>query len=73
MEETKNVKRLRCRLHCVEIMLWFVFLTCRTMPLAIYIGVSIVTVCYLLVNISFFAVLTYEQIESVKAVALVSL
>ena len=44
----------------------------RTMPFALYIGVSIVTVSYLLVNLSFFAVLTYEEIESAVAVALVS-
>ena len=41
------------------------------MPLSIYIGVSIVMISYCLVNISFFAVLTYEQISSAVAVALV--
>ena len=42
------------------------------MPLSIYIGVSIVIISYCLVNVSFFAVLTYEQIEQAVAVALVS-
>ena len=49
-----------------------VLLTCRTLPLSVYIGVAIVTVSYLVVNVSFFAVLSYDQIESAIAVALVS-
>ena len=36
------------------------------------IGVPIVSVCYLLINISFFVVLSYDQIKSAEAVALVS-
>ena len=46
--------------------------TCRTMPIALFIGIPVVALCYLLVNIAFFAVLCYEDILSAEAVALVS-
>ena len=36
-----------------------------------FLGVPIVILCYCLVNVSFFAVLSYEQIESAEAVGLV--
>ena len=36
-----------------------------------FLGVPIVVLCYCLVNLSFFAVLSYEQIESAEAVGLV--
>ena len=36
-----------------------------------FLGVPIVVLCYLLVNLAFFAVLSYEQIESAEAVGLV--
>ena len=42
------------------------------MPIALFVGVPVVAVCYLLVNIAFFAVLSYEDILSAEAVALVS-
>ena len=45
---------------------------CRTMPISLFVGIPLVTLCYLLVNVSFFIVLTYEEILSAKAVALVS-
>ena len=44
----------------------------RTMPIALFIGIPVVALCYLLVNIAFFAVLSYEDILSAEAVALVS-
>ena len=44
----------------------------RTLPLSLLIGVPIVAASYLLVNVSFFAILTYDQILSAQAVALVS-
>ena len=37
------------------------------------IGVAIVITVYLLMNVSFFAVLSYDQIKSAEAVALVRL
>jgi len=37
----------------------------------VFIGVAIVTVSYLIINISFFAVLDFDSIESAIAVALV--
>ena len=43
----------------------------RNLPLSLLIGIPIVTVCYLLVNISYFAVLSYEEILKADAVALV--
>lgn len=43
----------------------------RTLPLSILIGILVVAVSYLLVNISFFATLSYEQILNSDAVALV--
>ena len=44
----------------------------RTMPIALFIGIPVVALCYLLVNIAFFAVLNYEDILGAEAVALVS-
>ena len=49
---------------------WYFFN--RTIPIALFIGIPVVAVCYLLVNIAFFAVLSYEEILSAEAVALVS-
>ena len=45
----------------------------RTLPRAVLIGVAIVITVYLLMNVSFFAVLSYDQIKSAEAVALVRL
>ncbi len=47
------------------------FTTIRTVPLAILIGVPLVTISYLLVNVTFFAILSHDQILSSDAVALV--
>lgn len=44
----------------------------RNLPLSLLIGVPIVTVGYLLVNMSYFAVLSYQEILNADAVALVS-
>lgn len=43
----------------------------RTFPLSLMIGIPIVATCYLLVNISYFAVLSYDEILKAEAVALV--
>ena len=53
-------------------MILCVYINNRTMPIALFVGVPVVAVCYLLVNIAFFAVLSYEDILSAEAVALVS-
>ena len=42
------------------------------MPIALFIGIPVVALCYLLVNIAFFVVLSYEDILGAEAVALVS-
>ena len=44
----------------------------RTMSIALFVGIPVVALCYLLVNIAFFAVLSYEDILGAEAVALVS-
>lgn len=44
----------------------------RTLPLSVLIGIPIVALCYLVVNFSFFAILSYEQILRADTVALVS-
>lgn len=43
----------------------------RTLPLSLTIGIPIVAVSYTLVNMAYFAVLSYEQILQAEAVALV--
>lgn len=56
-------------------LLWFIILYVhnnRMMPIGLFIGIPVVALCYLLVNIVFFAVLSYEDILSADAVALVS-
>ena len=42
------------------------------MPISLFVGIPLVAVCYLLVNVAFFIVLSYDEILSAKAVALVS-
>ena len=44
----------------------------RTMPISLFVGIPLVAVCYLLVNVAFFIVLSYDEILDAKAVALVS-
>ena len=44
----------------------------RTLPLSLLIGVPIVALCYLLVNVSFFSVLSYSDIAASDTVGLVS-
>ena len=59
---------------CISNMYTYTYYICnyRTMPISLFVGIPVVTVCYLLVNVSFFLVLSYEEILSAKAVALVS-
>ncbi len=42
------------------------------MPLSLLIGIPIVTLSYILVNISFFAILSYDEVLNSETVALVS-
>ena len=42
------------------------------MPISLFVGVPIVAICYLLVNVAFFLVLSYDKILMADAVALVS-
>ena len=44
----------------------------RTLPLSLLIGVPIVSICYILVNVSFFIVLPYDMITASDTVGLVS-
>ena len=45
---------------------------CRTMSIALFVGVPLVALCYLSVNVAFFIVLSYGEILNAEAVALVS-
>ena len=42
------------------------------MPIALFVGVPLVALCYLSVNVAFFIVLSYDEILNAEAVALVS-
>lgn len=46
------------------------FLT-RNLPLAIVIGIPLVTVCYIMVNIAYFSVMTSTELLQSSAVAVV--
>ena len=48
------------------------FIAFRDLPLSILIGIPLVTVCYVLVNIAYLAVLTPAEIKISSAVAVVS-
>lgn len=43
----------------------------RNLPLAIFIGISLVSVCYVLVNIAYFTVMTPTELLQSQAVAVV--
>lgn len=49
----------------------YLFVFHRVLPRVTFIAVPTVMLFYLLVNVSFFSVLSYEQIEGTKAVGLV--
>lgn len=49
------------------------FLSSRNLPRAIYIGMPIVTIIYVLTNVSYFAVIPGDEMKSSLAVAVVSL
>ena len=44
----------------------------RTLPRAMVIGLTIVSLCYFFVNLSFFSILSNDEIVGTQAVALVS-
>ena len=46
-------------------------LHCRTLPLAIFIAIPLVTVFYVLVNVAYFTVLSPSQLLASPAVAVV--
>jgi len=45
----------------------------RNFPLVIMIGIPLVTVCYILVNIAYFTVMTPSEVLASNAVAIVSI
>ena len=45
---------------------------CRTIPKSIVIGMPLIILCYITINLSFFAVLTVSELSNSTAVALVS-
>lgn len=49
-----------------------VFVPLRNLPMAIVIGIPLVTVCYILMNISYFTVMTPTELLQSQAVAVVS-
>ena len=54
-----------------EVLLWFYYFTisfCRNLPLGIIIGIPIVAVCYILVNIAFFAGLSRHEIVNTQSI-----
>lgn len=44
----------------------------RNLPLAIIVGIPLVTVCYILMNVSYFTVMTATELLQSQAVAVVS-
>lgn len=46
--------------------------TLRTVPLAIFISMAIVTTCYVLTNVAYYAVMSAEELLDSQAVAVVS-
>lgn len=45
---------------------------CRNIPLAVIVSLVVVTVCYILMNVSYYAVLSPQEILNSDAVAVVS-
>ena len=58
----------------VQIPLFFTYslFSYRNLPLGLVIGLGITSICYFLVNLSFFSVLSYDEMIGTQAVALVS-
>lgn len=48
------------------------FVPLRNLPMAIVIGIPLVTVCYILMNVSYFTVMTPTELLQSQAVAVVS-
>ena len=67
VEESKNVKRYYALMLAKLIYLFY-----RNLLFGIFLGVPCVTVCYVLVNIAYFAGLSKSEILSSPATALVS-
>ena len=55
---------------CCDLILC-VMLCLRNLPLAILIGIPLVSVCYVMVNISYFTVMTATELLQSPAVAVV--
>ena len=51
---------------------FFVSFLSRNIPLSIWMGIPLITICYLLVNIGYITVLTPQEIVNTDAVAVVS-
>lgn len=49
-----------------------VFVLLRNLPMAIVIGIPLVTVCYILMNVAYFTVMTATELLQSQAVAVVS-
>lgn len=50
-----------------------VFCGVRNLPLAILIGIPLVSVCYVMVNVSYFTMMTPTEVLQSQAVAVVSM
>ena len=48
------------------------FFICRNLGRAIFLAIPMITILFVLVNLSFFAVLTYSEIQEAESVGLVS-
>lgn len=47
------------------------YVNCRNLPLAIILGIPLVSVCYVMVNVAYFTVMTPSEVLSSSAVAVV--
>ena len=62
-----------CRLHTLKLHMstYFLSIHLRNLPLAIIIGIPLVSVCYVLVNVAYFTVMTPTELLLSPAVAVV--
>ena len=57
---------------CIDASLISLVYIARNLPLAILIGIPLTTVCYVLVNIGYFSIISKEEMLLSDAVAVVS-